>query len=239
MAKAATTALVLTAMEAVFWHQCWQQNQLGFQLTEPHPLLQQYLPRILAKRPDDCNEIVLPLCGKTPDLLFCQQFLPVQGFELSPIACQDFFREHNLAVSCQPWPDPELQFMHYQAERIQLWQGDFFQVPDKWVSDSALIYDRAALIALPAEMRQHYATKLMSWLVRGAELLVITLEYPQQERSGPPFSVPAAELTVLFPNCEIELLDTVDITGQGFGRRRMATSYLLEKIWTVRYKNGA
>jgi thiopurine S-methyltransferase len=171
--------------------------------------------------------------------MFCRQFLPVQGFELSPIACQDFFREHNLAMSSQPWPDPDLQFMHYQAERIQLWQGDFFQVPDTLVSDSALIYDRAALIALPAEMRQRYATKLKRWLEQGAEMLLITLEYPQQERQGPPFSVPAAELMTLFPDCQLELIDTVDITGQGFGRRRMATSYLLEKIWTIRNKNGA
>lgn len=239
MAKIATKTLVLTTMEATFWHQCWQQNQLGFQLTEPHSLLQKHLPQLLAARPDYFNEILLPLCGKTPDLMFCRQFLPVQGFELSPIACQDFFREHNLAVSCQPSLDPDRQFMHYQAERIQLWQGDFFHVPDTWVSSQALVYDRAALIALPAEMRQRYATKLKHWLEQGAELLLITLEYPQQERQGPPFSVPAAELMTLFPDCQIELLDTLDITGQGFGRRRMATSYLLEKVWLLRYKNGA
>lgn len=225
-------------MDAAFWHQCWQTNQLGFQLAAPHPLLQKYLPALLAQA-NSYQQIVLPLCGKSPDLMFCRQFLPVQGYELSDIACQDFFREQELAVAVTPRQFGELNYQHYQAIGLQLWQGDFFQLPEQLISSAALFYDRAALIALPPQMREQYARKLQQWLRQGADLLLITLEYPQQERAGPPFSVSELELRCLFPQAELQLLETLDITGQGFGRRRMATSSLQEKIWFIRYKNGA
>ena len=58
------------------------------------------------------------------------------------------------------------------------------------LADCAGVYDRAALIALPPPLRQRYARELYSQLPRGCRGLLVTLEYPQHEKDGPPFSVP-------------------------------------------------
>ncbi len=220
-------------MDAAFWHDCWQQNKLGFQLEQPHPLLQKWLPKVLTAG-HSFTEIVLPLCGKSPDLLYCREHLPVLGIELSEIACKAFFSENQLAYQYQA-ANPELNVPHnyFKSDNIQLAQGDFFSYPDKQLAARSLIYDRAALIALPESMRQPYAAKLARWVAQGASLLLISLEYPPVEKRGPPFTVPETEVRELFANCTVALLEACEITGQGFARRRFATSFLVEKIYLI------
>lgn len=60
------------------------------------------------------------------------------------------------------------------------------------------VYDRAALIALPPEMRKLYAAKLEELLQPGSRILLITLAYDQQKMKGPPFSVQDEEVESLF-----------------------------------------
>ena len=80
-------------MDAQFWHQVWQQDQLGFQLAEAHPLLR---AQLAALPPGD--SVLVPLCGKSPDLHWLAQHYQVIGAELSQIACRDFFAEAQLPV---------------------------------------------------------------------------------------------------------------------------------------------
>jgi thiopurine S-methyltransferase len=68
-----------------------------------------------------------------------------------------------------------------------------------------------------------------------ADLLLLSLEYPAEEKSGPPFSVPAAELVRLFGFAEVTQLQQRDLTGQGFARRRFDTTYLTETSWRIRW----
>lgn len=221
-------------MQADFWHQCWQENKLGFQLDNPHPLLVQHLSNVLQSTEPLYQQIFLPLCGKSPDLFFCQQFLPVQGVELSAIACEAFFTEHELSFQHSQYKFAEDSvYNRFSHERICLWQGDFFALPNDFVQADTLIYDRAALIALPPRMRVDYANKLLAWLQLGAGLLLITLEYPEHEKVGPPFSVSEDELQTLLPGMKVKLLQSSDLTGQGFAKRRFATSSLVEKIYYI------
>ncbi len=210
-------------MEADFWHQVWQQDQLGFQLAEAHPLLRAQLAALPAG-----DSILVPLCGKSPDLHLLAQQYRVVGAELSHIACRDFFTEAQLTVAPQETGD----FTLWQTAQYQLWQGDFFALPDAAVKDCQLVYDRAALIALPAEMRQRYVQKLRQ-LLPNASLLLISLEYPEHEKQGPPFAVVAAEITQLFEFAEINLCGIRNLTGQGFARRKFETSQLVEKSWLI------
>ena len=78
---------------------------------------------------------------------------------------------------------------------------------------SALI--RAALIALPPGLRSRYVHELYSRLPQGCRGLLITLEYPQQEKQGPPFSVTEAEVRELYQrDWEVEVLERRDILAQ-------------------------
>ena len=60
------------------------------------------------------------------------------------------------------------------------------------------MFDRGALVALPPDLRRRYASELYARLPRGCRGLLVTLEYPQPERAGPPFSVDATEVQSLY-----------------------------------------
>jgi len=212
-------------MDAAFWHQVWQQDQLGFQLAEAHPLLKAQLSAL-----PDFDAVFVPLCGKSPDLHLLAQQYRVVGSELSEIACRDFFAEAQMQVAAREFGG----FSLWHSGPYELWQGDFFTLPASAVNSCQLIYDRAALIALPALMRQRYVDKLRR-LMPTAQMLLISLEYPEHEKQGPPFSVPAAELAQLFSFAQIKLVGVRNLTGQGFARRTFATSQLVEKSWLLRW----
>lgn len=199
---------------------------MGFQLDAVHPLL------VLALRQLDVadDKVFVPLCGKSPDLLYLAQRFQVVGAELSDIACRDFFKDHQLdAVQYQ-----SDSFTCFSWRNISLWQGDFFNLRPGQFDDISLVYDRAALIALPDEMRQQYAQHLCKLVAPGAQIILISLEYPETEKQGPPFSVSQQQLQHLFPRADIQLLAEQDLTGKGFAKRRFATSYLSEKAYLIK-----
>ena len=57
------------------------------------------------------------------------------------------------------------------------------------ISRVSRVYDRAALIALPPDMRKAYASHLQEILPGGSEIFTITIAYDQKMMKGPPFSV--------------------------------------------------
>lgn len=212
-------------MEAEFWHQRWQNNELGFQLDEAHQLLRRHLPGVVTGK----HKVFVPLCGKSPDLRYLAHYLPVVGAELSAIACNDFFHEQGLQVEVSQ----QQAFVCYQGDTVTLWQGDFFALTEQHISGCDLIYDRAALIALPEAMRLQYVQKLRQLFPGGADVLLIGLEYPQLEKQGPPFSVTHDEVKTLFAGAEVKLLGVEELTGKGFARRRFVTSSLVETVYHI------
>jgi thiopurine S-methyltransferase len=64
-------------------------------------------------------------------------------------------------------------------------------------------------------MRGSYASEVYGKLPPGCRGLLITLEYPQNEKAGPPFSVCETEIRALFgTSWKIELLERRDILEQ-------------------------
>ena len=212
-------------MDANFWHHVWHSKQLGFQLDAPHPLLSQFIDRFAAGR-----TVFIPLCGKSPDIACLASRGPVIGSELSAVACHEFFEEIGLLAQQRT----ETEHTRFAAENMVIWQGDFFKLTQAMLGECDLIYDRAALIALPPLMQQEYVTKLTQ-LLPHATMWCISLDYPQAEKVGPPFSVTAERIRELFPFAEISLMAELDLTGQGFARRRFQTSFLKEQLWQIRW----
>lgn len=179
-------------MEHDFWHQRWQDDKLGFHLPEANPLLLQYVSR-LNLVPGD--EVFVPLCGKTLDMVWLrEQGYDVVGIELSKIALEAFFTENKIGYR-------ELQagdFSIYHSPGYTLHGGDFFALNAAALQSCNAVYDRAALVAFPAEMRQRYARHLTYIIPRHCSLLLITLEYNEGEMDGPPFSVSYDEVVELY-----------------------------------------
>ncbi len=182
-----------------FWHNKWASNQIGFHLEDVNPLLPQCWHRTNPKRDDT---VLVPLCGKSEDLVWlATKHDEVTGVELSQIAVRSFFAEHFYTPMVTP-----ISGMHelYQFDELSIYTGDFFTAP---VSQADIVYDRAALVALPQEMRLEYASRLKQLLNPGGRILLVTLNYAQQEMAGPPFSVPVNEVEQLFSGYKVTCLN--------------------------------
>ena len=187
-------------MHLDFWHQRWQNRQIGFHLPEANPLLTTHF-HTLALQPG--QRVFVPLCGKTLDIHWLlAQGLQVAGIELNALAVDELFAELGLT--------PEIRqagaLRHYHAPDIDIFQGDFFALEAAILGKVEAVYDRAALIALPSEMRQRYSQHLIQ-VTHAAPQLLISFHYDQSLVQGPPFNVDASELTALYDqHYEISLL---------------------------------
>jgi thiopurine S-methyltransferase len=196
-------------MEPNFWLQRWQEGRTGFHGAEVMPLLMKHWPSLEVPA---TGRVFVPLAGKTLDMHWLAgRGHEVLGAELSPLAVDAFFAEAGLTPEVSTAADG----MHHRAGRIDLVCGDVFALSASTLGDMAAVYDRAALIALPPAMRRQYVDEVYGRLPPGCRGLLITLEYPQAEMEGPPFSVEEAEVRALFaPAWELELLERRDILAQ-------------------------
>ena len=180
-------------MDKKFWHQRWEQGEIGFHESQVNPALVDHLGRLnLAKG----ARLFLPLCGKTLDIAWLlEQGYRIAGVELSPLAINELFQALDLA----PEITPVGKLTRYSTANMDIWVGDIFDLSSSMLGAVDAVYDRAALVALPEEMRQRYAVHLVV-LTHGAPQLLITYEYDQSLYDGPPFSVCEKELMQHYGN---------------------------------------
>ncbi|MDQ3038773.1 MAG: thiopurine S-methyltransferase [Pseudomonadota bacterium] len=175
-------------MQADFWNQRWTDNQIGFHQSAPTTLLIKHWPALAVAAG---ATVFVPLSGKSLDMAWlASQGHQVLGVELSQLAVEQFFAEHGLA----PEIHQSRYGMHYRAGGIEIICGDAFALDAEILAECAAVFDRAAMIALPPPMRARYADELYAQLPTGCRGLLVTLEYPQAERDGPPFAIAEAEV---------------------------------------------
>ncbi|MGR8947399.1 MAG: thiopurine S-methyltransferase [Gammaproteobacteria bacterium] len=182
-------------MEPNFWLARWKHNEIGFHEQAIHPLLPKHWPTVAGKTHtktaagnDDgaARKVFVPLCGKSRDMLwFIEQGYEVYGVELSAVGVEAFFDENNLA--CEKTVDGKL--VKYVGAGVTLWCGDIFILQRSQLPPISLFYDRAALVALPGEMRGRYVHKLATLLAENARGLLIALEYAEHLLNPPPHSL--------------------------------------------------
>ncbi|WP_394827373.1 thiopurine S-methyltransferase [Pendulispora albinea] len=186
-------------METSFWIERWREGRIAFHEGRPNAYLARHLGRLGPSR-----RVLVPLCGKSEDMAhLAAAGHQVIGVELVEDAVRAFFAEHEV--------DPAVRehgpFTAYEADRITLLAGDWFAATPELVGPVDALYDRAALVALPSEMRARYVAALRALVPKGSPGIVVTLEYYQARIGGPPFSVPEGTLRSLFDGLDVQLLD--------------------------------
>ena len=211
------------------WESRWQEDRIGFHLKEVNPYLIKFSDQLLFKNP---NRVFVPLCGKTLDLCWLtKKTKKVIGIELVKKAVQDFFAENNIAYLVHQ----EDTFQKLTSKSIEIYLGDFFELKPENTSTFKAIYDRASLIALEKLERWKYVDHLISFLCPAGRILLITLEYHQNQMEGPPYSVPQEEIESLFsPLCSLKLLETCDVLDDRF--RKKGLTHLLEHVFLIEKK---
>lgn len=200
-------------MELSFWHEVWKGNHVGFHQSDVNRLLLKHWPSIKAA---EKSSILVPLCGKTLDLVWLRsEGYSVIGLELSEIALDELANTitESLGIEIKKEAlNQEGLTAKYEGDGVLLLAGDFFAVSASTIGKVDAVYDRAAIVALPADMRLVYSKHLQE-ISQQAPQLLFTFDYDQSEMSGPPFSVPAAEIHTHYQPYykQIELLEVREI----------------------------
>ena len=183
-------------MDPAFWKSRWAEGRIGFHEGKPNSYLERHHDK-LANYP----RVLVPMCGKAEDLAFLAAHgHEVVGVEIVEDAVKAFFAEHGLV----PAVVENAAFAEYRAPQITIYVGDVFRARRDIVGEIDAIWDRAALVALPDDMRRRYVDHLRA--LAPQRVLCVTFEYEQSRMPGPPFSVEEGELRALYDNCTVELL---------------------------------
>jgi thiopurine S-methyltransferase len=182
-------------VEADFWKQRWAEGKINFHQGVANEFLVAHAARLSGR-------VLVPMCGKAEDLAYlASRGHEVIGVELVEDAVAAFFAEHELTPNVdEPWADCTHRAYRYGA--ITLIAGDWFSVTREMVGSVDSVYDRAALVAMPPELRIAYIAKLRE-LASGAPELLVTVVYDQAKFEGPPFSVEDTEVYAPFAKAEM------------------------------------
>jgi thiopurine S-methyltransferase len=210
------------------WLQRWDEGRIGFHQDSVNPLLLKHWASIVPSA--DCR-VLVPLCGKSRDMLWlAQRGHSVVGVELSQLACRAFFEEQGLPFVQESRGAREAFVGRGAGSGIELLCGDFFALDQAAVGPISAWFDRAAIVALPPGLWPRYVETLERLLSPSAVGFMLTFDYPQSEREGPPFSVSFADVRQQFGRpFDVQLLETLDLTEGN----RWALSRVLEPVMSL------
>jgi thiopurine S-methyltransferase len=169
-----------------FWLGRWQRGETGWHQDEVEPALVKWAEK---RKP---STILVPLCGKSLDLIWlASKGYNVVGVELSEIACEALFTENKISFQKSQADG----FKLFTGAGLKIFNGNFFSLTTELLGEIGAVYDRAALIALPLEMREKYSAHLLSLIGSSVcDFLQIIIVRTPHDLTGPPFSVPVSEV---------------------------------------------
>ncbi|MDX1638772.1 MAG: thiopurine S-methyltransferase [Balneolaceae bacterium] len=217
-------------MELSYWRSRWQNNKTGWHLDQVYPPLKSNWQRLSVSRG---GRALVPLCGMSHDLRWlAEQGVQVTGVEISELAIRRFFEEAGREYQTRPAGS----FTIYESGNIKLWQGDFLSLEPEMLPAFNLIYDRAALVALPRSQRKRYAGLIREISTETTEMLLSSFEYPQEEMNGPPFAVWEDEIHAYYgQRFHIELVSEESMLEHvPKFRQRGLSSHFTEKVYLLK-----
>lgn len=194
-------------MQHSFWENKWKSGNIGFHQAQINPQLIQHFQLLNLI---NNARVFVPLCGKTHDISWLlNQGYQVVGAELSELAVNQLFIQLGLT----PKIERRDKLICYSAAQIEIFVGDIFLLNSKLLGPVDAIYDRAALIALPEQIRIQYATLLIE-ITNTAPQLLLTFDYDQQLMQGPPFALDEQNLQGYYcDSYALKLIERSQLTG--------------------------
>ncbi|MGA0556913.1 thiopurine S-methyltransferase [Larkinella sp. VNQ87] len=213
-------------MEKQAWAESWEASNNRFHRQDVHPYVLKHLtPFALMEK-----SILVPLCGRSLDLVYFSQFAErVVGVEQAESVILQFFAENQLAY--------EKVGERYISNNLTIFCKDLFALTPEEVGEINLVYDRASLAALPLPLRVGYLQKMEELTSPGTQYFLTTLEYAPEMDSAP-YSIAPEEVYGYFPNY---LIDHVESPAVPHHRlvRRFNLHYLKEHGFLMRKLHDA
>ena len=200
------------------WLQRWEVNQIGRHEAGGNPYLQRHWTW-------SGRKVLVPLCGKSVDLAWlAARGNTVVGVELAELAASAFFDEQGLE---HERIDADLPEYRTPDGRLRIVVGDIFAFTETGFD---ALFDRAALVALPPEVRPRYVEHLEARLCPDFAHLLVTLEYPQEMVKGPPFAVMRDEVLRYYPDLDL-LAEEDDLPNAPQKFRDAQVPFMRELAW--------
>lgn len=222
-------------MNPEFWQSRWGEGRIGFHKSEVNPLLLKYFTALQLKKG---SRVLVPLSGKSIDMAWlAQQGYEVVGIELVESAVQAFFAEQNISPTIHQHADnPAVKYYQGQLaeQTITLWVADIFALTAEDIGNVDAVYDRAALIALPEDMRLRYSEQ-MQQLSNNAPQYIITLNYDQSKKDGPPFSVNKTQIQQYYGN----YYQITELENEASTLNANAALSVTEHVWLLNAANDS
>lgn len=215
-------------MRINFWLKTWNEGNIGFHQAQIHAALEAHWPDLPAG-----TRVLVPLCGKSRDMLWLEaRGLEVTGVEFVESAVREFFHENELEFE----QDEAWGHRCYRAvgRNIRIFCTDFIELADDYEGEPfQALYDRAALVALPHDMRPPYVAACRKLISDAANGLLVSMTYEPQSMEGPPFSVEPGEVEHLWGD-KLELLGTADMLASIPRAAAVGVERLDEYFWRFR-----
>lgn len=222
----------MTNLNHDYWEQRWKQGETGWHQPDGSPTLKKHWSALALKG----NETVLvPFCGKTPDMLWLASLgHRVIGVEISRFAIDSFFSDNQLTSHVSERKEGAWFSASYQQTKIEIIQSDVLNLSDDTLQQIGAIYDRGALVAQTTEQRQAYYASLYARLPQPCKGLLLTVDYPQTQKAGPPFAVSQREVEQnLSPHWQIQLLEQQDMQPNNLGFQQAEVDYANSLVMTL------
>lgn len=186
----------MTADDIGYWQQLWRSGSDSFTLEEPNANLTTHLEDLLPGRsnaPIDPRSVLVPLCGRSVDLVFLEsRQRSVWGVDIAGAALQRFAQDHGGGVASSWKLEGHNGSRAYHLRtlpRLTLVHADFlalrprdYRDPEGAPLSSPLadddsppfdaVWDRGGLTSMPPALRLSYASLLHGLLRPGARALV-------------------------------------------------------------------
>ena len=203
------------------WLARWESDHTGWHQPGGNTALRKFWPQL-----HPGSRVLVPLCGKSTDLLWlARNGHAVTGVELSEIAARAVFDEADIPFETRE--SNGLLWFQGLDTQLSVVCGDYFDFTDEPFD---ALFDRAALVALPPDIRPDYVRHTRQMLKPDAAQLLLTLEYDQSMANGPPYSVLPAEVKSYWPDLE-RVGDKNDTKNNPPKFRKAGITELIEAVW--------
>lgn len=205
-----------------FWLDRWQSGRIGFHQEGVNPRLIECWPK-LAKQ----SQVLVPLCGKSNDLIWlAEQGYQVTGVELSPLAVVQFLGDNDLAYETEQ--QGELKIHTIIGLPLRIVEGDYFHFHEQGFD---ACYDRAAMIAMPSNLRAQYVAHTKARLSPEAFVLLVALQHDGSDDT-PPFSVPDEAVVTLWGD-SIKKIVSENLVETNPQYKERGYQFFEESVWHI------
>ena len=211
------------------WEERWRNGKTGWHRNEVNANLIQFINEI---EPINNSKILIPLCGKSLDVgWLADQGATVVGVDLVLKPLKDFFNERE----SNPTQTFTQGLTKLSDGQITMVHSDIFEFNSEIEGTFDVIYDRAAMVALPPQLREKYVEHCSNLLKPNGQIFLITYDAPKADDQGPPYPVREGTVEHLFSQFhDVKLLNKFTTSSEEDPRLKLKNlEWAQTNVWNI------